>query len=185
MSAKLNEKTNGKSQISGWNLARLKFKGVKAILSSFKSLSALMDQILPLIWPYLLRLELPHHFQCRVPHRNNSPFGLLQMKRLFSLQHSVRFQLFFKISTPLFSWTILHMLSRWTETEMSNDSPLFHTYPPFWCRYANPIQTEVRFASLKAMSWTNFISFSFDMLTRSPPNPKHPLTAVDQAKLRG
>ena len=54
MSAKLNEKTNGKSQISGWNLARLKFKGVKAILSSFKSLSALMDQILPLIWPYLL-----------------------------------------------------------------------------------------------------------------------------------
>ena len=25
-----------------------------------------MDQILPLIWPYLLRLELPHHFQYNV-----------------------------------------------------------------------------------------------------------------------
>ena len=75
--------------------------------------------------------------------------------------------------------------SHWTEKELLNDSPLFHTYPPFWCRYANPIQTEVRFASLKAMSWTNFISFSFDILTRSPSNPKHPLEAVDQANFRG
>ena len=31
MSAKKNEKTNGKSQISGLNLACLKFKGAKAI----------------------------------------------------------------------------------------------------------------------------------------------------------
>ena len=134
----------------------------------------------------LYRSKLPHHFQCRVPHRKNSPFGLLQMKCSFSLQHSVRFQPFFKISTHLFSETILDiLLSHWTEAEMLNDSPLFHTYPPVWCRYTNPSQTEVGFASLKVKLWTKSISFSFDMLTRSPPSPKHPLKAVDQAKLRG
>ena len=72
-----------------------------------------------------------------------------------------------------------------TETELLNNSPLLHTYPPVSCRNTNPIHTEVRFVSLKDKLWTNFISFSLDMLTRSPPNPIHPLKAVDQANLRG
>ena len=38
-----------------------------------------------------------------VPHNNNSPFDLLQMKYSFSLQHFESFQSFFKISTHLFS----------------------------------------------------------------------------------
>ena len=77
MSAKQNEKRNGKSQISGWNLACLKFKGVKAIWSPFKSLSALMDQILHLLWSHLVRLELTHHFQCRVPTQEQLTFRSL------------------------------------------------------------------------------------------------------------
>ena len=178
MTAKQNEKTNGKSQISGWNLAGQKFKGVKAILSLFKSLSALKDQILLVLWSYLVRLELPHHFQCRVPTQEQLTFRSLAEEMFIFLAT------FGEVPALFQDFDAFIFMNSSRHVEPLNDSPLFHTYPPFWCRYANPIQTEVRFASLKAVSWTNFFSFSFDMLTRSPPNPKHPLTAVDQANLR-
>ena len=33
-----------------------------------------MDQILPVFWSYLVRLELLHHFQCRVPTQEQLTF---------------------------------------------------------------------------------------------------------------
>ena len=33
-----------------------------------------MDQILPVLWSYLVRLELLHHFQCRVPTQEQLTF---------------------------------------------------------------------------------------------------------------
>ena len=36
-----------------------------------------MDQILPVLWSYLVRLELPHHFQCRVPTQEQLTFRSL------------------------------------------------------------------------------------------------------------